>query len=165
MDHKNLTLRAFGKLQLSTGLVLDVGCYDTSLKPFFERQGFEWIGCDRYKNDDVDECDMDDLPYVDDKFEVVFVCHSFEHTERPAETLREFKRVLKPGGTLFISTPVHCDHQIMGADIDHINVLTPQQMARFMTYTGFKLEDIWIEENESGDVKDNSMITVCIKEE
>lgn len=165
MDHRTLTLEAFDKIELSGGNLLDVGCRDDDLKEHFFKKDFNWHGCDKFKATNVDECVMEDLRYGDDFFDVVFVCHSFEHTERPAESLREFRRVLKPGGTLFISTPVHCKHQIINADPDHINVVTAEQMARFCTYTNFKLEDIWIEENESGFVKDNSLITVCKKEE
>jgi ubiquinone/menaquinone biosynthesis C-methylase UbiE len=107
---------------------------------------------------------MEEMLYDDESFDVLFVCHSFEHAERPAETLREFRRVLKKGGTLFISTPVHCDHQILKADPDHINVLTAEQMVRLCFYTELNLENIWIEKNTTSFIKDNSLITVCRKE-
>ena len=139
MDHKILTLQAFDKLELSGGNLLDVGCRDDSLKEHFFNKEYNWHGCDKIANTNVDECLMEKLPYGDDFFDVLFVCHSFEHTERPAEALREFRRVLKPGGTLFISTPVHCEHQIILADVDHINVLTHMQLERYMIYTNFKL--------------------------
>lgn len=163
MDHKSLTLQAFDKVGLSDGKILDIGCRDDGLKTYFEDNGMIWTGCDKYKNKNVDECLMEDLQYEDDSFDILFVCHSFEHTERPAETLREFRRVLKSDGILFISAPVHCEHQILKADADHINVLTVEQMARLCTYTNFKLENIWIEENTTGFIKDNSLITVCKK--
>ncbi len=165
MDHKNLTLQAFRKYHPAQGKVLDIGCRDDGLKEFFNSNGFEWVGCDKYKNDNVDECLMEDLKYEDESFDILFVCHSFEHTERPAETLREFKRVLKKGGILFISTPVHCSHQVVEADNDHINVLTEMQMTRYMKYVNFKLEGIWVELNITGFIKDDSLITICKKEE
>ena len=106
---------------------------------------------------------MEELPYKTKRFELVFVCHSFEHTERPVEALREFQRVLSETGKLIISTPIHCKHQILDADEDHINVITKMQMERLLRYVGLKKEKIWIERNSPDDDKSNSMITVCMR--
>ncbi len=44
--------------------------------------------------------DADDLPFGDDAFDLVFAHALFEHLERPAATLAEMRRVLRPGGFL-----------------------------------------------------------------
>ena len=163
MNHRELTFTAIEKIKLVKGPVLDVGCRDNSLKKIFENKGFKWTGCDLVSDKDVDQCKMEELPYKTKRFELVFVCHSFEHTERPVEALREFQRVLSETGKLIISTPIHCKHQILDADEDHINVITKMQMERLLRYVGLKKEKIWIVRNNPDEDKNNSMITVCMR--
>jgi SAM-dependent methyltransferase len=42
------------------------------------------------------------LPFGDDEFDTVLSCGVLEHVARPAESLREIHRVLRPGGQLLI---------------------------------------------------------------
>ena len=49
--------------------------------------------------------DCCDLPYEDDEFECVVSFETLEHLEDQAGLLREFRRVLEPGGFLLISSP------------------------------------------------------------
>ncbi len=46
------------------------------------------------------------LNFPDDTFDVVNFADVFEHLEDPVASLRELKRVTKPGGTILISTPL-----------------------------------------------------------
>jgi SAM-dependent methyltransferase len=46
------------------------------------------------------------FPYPDQSFDVVFFCEVMEHmTNDPLSALREINRVLRPGGTLILTTP------------------------------------------------------------
>lgn len=45
------------------------------------------------------------IPYDDEKFDYVCFLEAIEHTENPYNAVRELARVLKPGGTLILSTP------------------------------------------------------------
>jgi len=48
----------------------------------------------------------DEFPYDDDSFDVVMFCEMLEHLLMdPCATLRQIHRVLKPGGTLVLTTP------------------------------------------------------------
>jgi len=48
----------------------------------------------------------DRFPYADGEFDVVILAEIIEHLlNDPCKVLREIKRVLKPGGTLIITTP------------------------------------------------------------
>lgn len=49
--------------------------------------------------------DAQSLPFDDGVFDVVVSFETIEHVPRPDLVLREFKRVLAPGGLLIISTP------------------------------------------------------------
>jgi len=46
---------------------------------------------------------IDDIP--DKNFDIVLCCHVLEHLDDPLETLRIFKRKLKPGGKLILVVP------------------------------------------------------------
>jgi len=56
-----------------------------------------------YKHFNVEE---DEFPYGDEMFDVVLFCEILEHLlQDPVHALAEIKRVLKPGGTLIVTTP------------------------------------------------------------
>lgn len=48
------------------------------------------------------------LPFRDGSFDYVVCIDGIEHLENPYLAIREFARILKPGGELFISTPNIC---------------------------------------------------------
>jgi SAM-dependent methyltransferase len=59
-------------------------------------------------NSRVDFCaraDLKNLPFSDGSFDVVNCRLAIEHVDAPETVLREFHRVLKPGGRLTIFTP------------------------------------------------------------
>jgi SAM-dependent methyltransferase len=47
----------------------------------------------------------DELPLADASFDLVICHHSLEHFRDIADTIREIRRILKPGGRLFVSIP------------------------------------------------------------
>jgi ubiquinone/menaquinone biosynthesis C-methylase UbiE len=51
----------------------------------------------------VKECNAQDLPFEDEKFDVVVASHMLYHLDNPSQALSEFSRVLKPGGRVFAS--------------------------------------------------------------
>ena len=52
------------------------------------------------------------LPYLSNTFNFVFYHHVIEHVPEPMRTLSEIRRVLNPGGILFIGTPNR--HRLVG---------------------------------------------------
>ena len=46
-----------------------------------------------------------ELPFATDSFDAIFYHHVIEHVDRPADSLVELHRVLRPGGWLFVGTP------------------------------------------------------------
>jgi len=48
---------------------------------------------------------MERLPFADGAFELVVMKHVLEHTPRPKVALCEVRRVLRPGGGIFIAVP------------------------------------------------------------
>lgn len=59
-----------------------------------------------YANCSFMKADVEDgLPFEDDTFDAVNLADIIEHLEHPADTLREVRRVTKPGGSIIVSTP------------------------------------------------------------
>lgn len=45
------------------------------------------------------------LPYPDDSFDYLICLDGIEHTENPSNAIREFSRILRKGGKIFLSLP------------------------------------------------------------
>jgi ubiquinone biosynthesis O-methyltransferase len=99
--------------------ILDVGCGDGVLAYFLSRTGASVSGIDgsveavsyakeKNQNREIDfqVASAYDLPFADNHFDLVVSSEVIEHIDDVAAYLQEIKRVLKPGGSIIISTPV-----------------------------------------------------------
>ena len=87
-------------------VVVDIGCgVDYPFMPFFRKLNFSWTGVDLVSGPKNLKGDMCDLPYPDNTADLVFSCHAFEHCDNPIQALKEMKRIAKPSGVVFLSTP------------------------------------------------------------
>ena len=158
-----------GKDNNSNRRVLDIGCHDIYFKKPFESLGLDWHGIDKYVPIDdrgnaigyteIVHGDMNDIPYDDKTFDLIFCCHAFEHSENPLQTLREFKRVSKR--FIIIATPFPNNHHILEADEDHIFCLHENQMERLLRYSGIEKVVCYIQRYSSNKNQWN-LITVGI---
>lgn len=73
------------------------------------QQGWEYFAADLFTSPRAANFKKADLnrvlPYDDGTFDYVACLEGLEHIENYHHTVREFHRVLKPGGTLVVSTP------------------------------------------------------------
>jgi SAM-dependent methyltransferase len=84
----------------STGLVLDIGCQEKRLS------SSNSIGIDIRFNQNVNIiADAQFLPFKDGAFDTVIAGEIIEHLISPALLLVEARRVLKPTGTMILTTP------------------------------------------------------------
>src|SRR4051794_28234668 len=57
-------------------------------------------------------CDLVDIPVDDARFDHVVLTQVLEHVPEPAKVLAELHRVLKPGGTLWLTAPLfYAEHE------------------------------------------------------
>jgi SAM-dependent methyltransferase len=94
------------------GAILDIPTGMGALAQELHEMGFAVTCCDidpsqfRVEGLKAVEGDLNGrLPFTDDLFDYVCFLEGLEHTENPYNALREVGRVLKPGGTLVLSTP------------------------------------------------------------
>jgi 2-polyprenyl-3-methyl-5-hydroxy-6-metoxy-1,4-benzoquinol methylase len=99
--------------------VLDVGCGEASLTLELDRAGFAAVGVDvaeePLRRARVNHPELDlrvvptegEWPLSDASFDVVWAGETIEHVLDTAGWLSELRRVLRPGGSLLLSTPAH----------------------------------------------------------
>lgn len=140
----------------SSDAVLDIGCGSGGLLVQMRAVGFTNLtGLDPYiERDLVYPCGVRvwkrDVAEYDGRCDTAMFHHSFEHVERPAETLENLSRVVVQGGTVLIRTPVAGKHawRAYGADwyqIDaprHLFVHTEASIAILAARHGFDVEDV-----------------------
>jgi 2-polyprenyl-3-methyl-5-hydroxy-6-metoxy-1,4-benzoquinol methylase len=69
------------------------------------------------------------------RFDSVVISEVCEHLEQPGEALRALRRVMAPGGRIFVNMPINA------AAIDHIYLLTtPEEVVDMVQQAGFEIE-------------------------
>jgi ubiquinone/menaquinone biosynthesis C-methylase UbiE len=94
------------------GSVLDVPAGEGALAARLIEAGFEVRCCDLYpeifrlKGVEILPGDLNkELPFADRSFDFITCLEGLEHIENPQQAMREFARLLGPGGTLVVSVP------------------------------------------------------------
>jgi SAM-dependent methyltransferase len=95
---------AFVQVLKLSGKCLDVGAFDVNgnIRDLFP----DYTGLDMRPGPNVDVVAPGNaLPFPDDAFDVVTCLETLEHDRDPFGTVREMRRVLKPGGALVLTVP------------------------------------------------------------
>ena len=92
------------------------------------------------------------LPLPDNEFDLVLCAETIEHVRDVQLLLSEARRVLRPGGSLAITTPAH--GRLIGLDVlvrgferrfdplsPHLRFLTRRSLAGLLDATGFELRE------------------------
>jgi ubiquinone/menaquinone biosynthesis C-methylase UbiE len=96
------------------GTVLEVGCNRGYLMSELRKFSGRVYGVDidegvvvhaKQRGHPVFVCNAENLAFPDRKFDAVFSVHTIEHVPDLAKAVKEFWRVLKPGGTLILVYP------------------------------------------------------------
>jgi ubiquinone/menaquinone biosynthesis C-methylase UbiE len=122
--------------------VLDVGCgYGAWLAFVYGRTGSELFGIDTDAGSiERNLCkdhgtlgvgSLEEQEFPDGHFAMVSMMHSLEHMPRPVQTLVELRRVLRPGGLLFLEVPNYASllRSVLGRH--WFPLLVPQHLQHF----------------------------------
>ncbi len=85
--------------------ILDVGCGVKPYYPLFAGVASEYVGVDIVENPAAELLgQVEALPVADASFDVVLCTQVLEHSDDPAQAVRELRRVTAPGGRVLAST-------------------------------------------------------------
>jgi SAM-dependent methyltransferase len=134
------------------GRVLDVPAGEGALAARLVSAGFDVHCCDLYPeifrlaSVDIRRGDMGGtLPYDDSSFDYITCIEGLEHIENPQQAIREFSRLLKPGGHLIGSIPniLNIEERfkwLLHGYTSHFKPLSRDQVARARNLIGDKVE-------------------------
>jgi SAM-dependent methyltransferase len=148
-EHLREFVRSLGRV----GRVLDVGCGDGRLSA--ELDAAELTGADvsavalrraraRLPEARLAELEPDaPLPFGDGEFDLVLIAETLEHVRDVQLLLSEARRVLRPGGTLAVTTPatgplMRPPHPLS----PHLRFLTRRSLARLLDDLGFEARSL-----------------------
>jgi SAM-dependent methyltransferase len=163
LQHKPLDRTLLDRFAAATrerGPVCDMGCGPGHVARYLKEQGVNVVGYDlspkmveaaRRLNPGIPfhQADMTALDHADESWAGLIAFYSLIHIPRLeiAETLREFRRVLQPGGLLLLA--FHIGDETLHLDDwweQKVNVdfffFQPQEMARDLEGAGFEIEEI-----------------------
>ena len=153
MAHEAIYDTVLGIVQpLPRGKVLDVPAGEGALAARLISAGFDVHCCDLYPEIfrlggvDIRQGDMGGtLPYDDSSFDYVTCIEGLEHIENPQQAIREFSRLLKPGGHLIGSIPniLNIEERfkwLLHGYTSHFKPLGREQIARARASFGNKVE-------------------------
>lgn len=93
--------------------VLDAGAGASKYRPFFKHCRYETQDFCQYEGElvkylePIDHvCDISRIPMVDKSLDALLCTEVIEHVVDPVVVLREFARLLKPGGKLLLTAPL-----------------------------------------------------------
>ena len=93
-------------------VILDAGAGRAQYRHHFSRLRYEaadFAQLSKEYGDLTYICDLVNIPVDDGRFDLIFCSQNLEHVPEPKVVLREFYRVLKPGGMLWLSAPLFYD--------------------------------------------------------
>lgn len=135
--------------------LLDLGCGQGEFMQICTQSGIDAFGVDisdyaineakRLRRSRIFQLDLNQekLPFKDDFFGAITCFDVVEHLESVDSLLTEAYRVLRPGGTLFVTTPNgkmwlrEVLRQVAPSDRTHINVQGPKYWQRRLSGSGF----------------------------
>lgn len=150
-------LNKFLKLLPNNANLLDIGCGPGQFAQYIKSKGYNIEGIDlsdeilriaKEKIPDLEfkKMDMRKMSYKNNTFDGLLVAYSLIHIQsyELPNTLKEFNRILKPGGYTMIIVQTGesdrvVDEPMLKGEKIFVNFFTPKRLSDFLINTGFKL--------------------------
>jgi SAM-dependent methyltransferase len=114
--------------------------------------GQDYITADLFNKQAMVKMDIMDIKFPDGYFDVIYCSHVMEHIPDDKKAMREFYRVLKPGGWTIILVPINADKTFEDPSIvdpderlrvfgqeDHVRIYGPDFLDRLRN-SGFRVK-------------------------
>lgn len=98
---------------------------EPSLERKFREMPIDYVTADLGAGRAMVDMDIADIRYPDAAFDVIYCSHVLEHVPEDRAALREFFRVLKPGGWLVVAVPITVE-----VTVEDPSVTTPAERTR-----------------------------------
>jgi ubiquinone/menaquinone biosynthesis C-methylase UbiE len=140
------------------GKLLDVGCGSGAYLAYAEKLGWEVTGVDQFPHGftertihpAVKDTGLKQADFAENSFDVITMWWVIEHYQNPLEELQYIRKVIKPNGTLAIST---CDIESMEARLfgrywhhsaspEHCALFSVDTLKRILDESGFELTKV-----------------------
>jgi SAM-dependent methyltransferase len=97
-------------------VVLDAGAGDCRYQRFFSERKYESADFCQVEKEYAKVtyvCDLKQIPVGDASYDLVLCTQVLEHVNEPRRVLKEFARILKPGGQLWLTAPLfYEEHEV-----------------------------------------------------
>lgn len=127
--------------------VLDAGAGASKYRPFFAHCRYETQDFCQYEGDLVKYlqpvdyvCDISSIPMPNGSLDAILCTEVIEHVVDPVAVLREFERLLKPGGVLWLTSPL-LSHLHM-EPYHYFGGFTHYWYRHWLPRTGFAIESV-----------------------
>lgn len=126
--------------------MLDAGAGNSPYRSYFRHCTYEATDlCERTERtyEDVTfQCDLSEIPVEDARYDMVLCTQVLEHVPEPQAVICELHRVLKPGGRIWLSTPLFFPEHEVPYDFFRY---TQFGLRHIFEKAGFRIEEIdWI---------------------
>lgn len=121
-------------------------------KLFRKTKGIDYLSVDLDSPYAMEKVDICDIPYGSDEFDIIYCSHVLEHVPDDKKAVREFFRVLKPGGWAVICVPIDSEKTFVDPMVtdpkererlfgqcDHVRRYGPDVIERIQS-AGFNVE-------------------------
>ena len=127
--------------------MLDAGAGRAPYRSLFEHAQYETADFLAVKKKHYEQpdyvCDLAQIPVEDARFDHVLLTQVLEHLPEPATVLSELHRVLKPGGTLWLTAPFF--YIVHERPYDFYRY-TPYGLRHLLETAGFEVREVaWLE--------------------
>jgi 2-polyprenyl-3-methyl-5-hydroxy-6-metoxy-1,4-benzoquinol methylase len=158
--HYHLYLGLLSKLSAPGKRLLDVGCGAGFFLKAAGEDGWDGRGIEasaaaaRYAREvvgvDVLQGRFEDSSFPEDSFDAITCLDLIEHLPDPLDALRRIRRLLRPRGTLIISTPdlKSLSRRILGKNwavlspAEHLGNFTAETLSAMLRKAGFRIKDV-----------------------
>ena len=135
--------------------LLDIGCAKGDFMMFFSKKGFDVRGIEPDRNNtkivnklfkkEVCINGLVEKVKIREKFDVIYLCHVFEHLVRPDLFLRKIKNNLNKDGVIFLEVPNCENSKILHNSLNyhpHIYSFTLKSIRKLFENNGYKTLNI-----------------------